>query len=520
MAIITDPKEAHFLFIVDTDASINERKFDVVEFFGEEAISKLYQFNITLASEDQNISFSDVVHQPATFYLKVNDVQGDIVTSKREIPGIVSDLQYIGMDGPGRYHYEATFVPHHWYLNLYYQSRVFQNNTITQIIQEVLKGAEVGHDTYSKFSSDKANNSVRDYCVQYCETDLDFIHRIKEFEGIYYYFEQGTEKMTFIDSSVNEPNILDPLSIYFEDGSGIDMDQMDAIDDLVYRERAIPEKVVLKDYHYEFPKDSMEADEALDKPRGLYYDHGQTLKDTPVPKVKGKSEKELRDEAKKNKQTRLKELAEIRKEEIECRRRILTGRSNCVELTSGYRIELNEAKDDTLRTDLKDKTFLITQVKHVGTQAMLIHGSPSRLLAEHGYPETTAGYFNTFTSIPGDVQYRPPRVTPEPKIPGIMTAKVESAGKDKDKADIDEQGRYVVRMPFDRRETDTTKPGTATRVLRMAQPYSGKHYGIHFPNHKDTEMVFAFINLRPARAGRECQINHTNMPMEFEPYRI
>jgi type VI secretion system secreted protein VgrG len=98
-------------------------------------------------------------------------------------------------------------------------------------------------------------------------------------------------------------------------------------------------------------------------------------------------------------------------------------------------------------------------------------------------------YRNEFTCIPAEVQYRPPRLTPEPRIPGIMTAKIETAGGDY--AHIDEMGRYKVKMPFDLSDRNNAM---ASRALRMAQPYSGANYGIHFPNRANSEMVWACID--------------------------
>jgi type VI secretion system secreted protein VgrG len=92
------------------------------------------------------------------------------------------------------------------------------------------------------------------------------------------------------------------------------------------------------------------------------------------------------------------------------------------------------------------------------------------------------------------VQYRPPRITPVPKVPGIMTGVIESAGGDY--AHLDEEGRYRVRMHFDRGDAAVAE---ASHWIRMKQAYSGPEYGIHFPNHEGTEMVWACVDGDPDR---------------------
>jgi type VI secretion system secreted protein VgrG len=184
---------------------------------------------------------------------------------------------------------------------------------------------------------------------------------------------------------------------------------------------------------------------------GTYYEYGQHFKDS--------SEGDR--------------LAKVRNEEIECARRVLTGSSNCVGFRSGFKFSLQ----DHYRSDL-DGDYLLTHVNHFGSQG-----------AGMGMGSEQSTYRNDFTCIPADVQYRPPRLTPEPRIPGIMTSKVETAGGDY--AYIDDDGRYRVKMPFD---LGSAGNGSASRAIRMAQPYSGPDYGIHFPNRANTEMVWACID--------------------------
>src|SRR5262249_41818744 len=108
------------------------------------------------------------------------------------------------------------------------------------------------------------------------------------------------------------------------------------------------------------------------------------------------------------------------------------------------------------------------------------------------------GYFNTFRAIPADRTYRPPRVTPRPRIAGLVTGIVAPgpAGAEARYAPIDEQGRDLIRLPF-----DVAPPGERppSRPVRMIQNHAGENYGTHFPLKIGTEVVLAFIDGDPDR---------------------
>jgi type VI secretion system secreted protein VgrG len=108
------------------------------------------------------------------------------------------------------------------------------------------------------------------------------------------------------------------------------------------------------------------------------------------------------------------------------------------------------------------------------------------------------GYTNAFRAIPADRTYRPPRVTPKPRISGLVTGIVDPgpAGPGAKYAQIDEHGRYLVRFLF-----DTTPPGErpVSRRVRMVQNHAGENYGTHFPLHPGVEVVVGFVDGDPDR---------------------
>jgi type VI secretion system secreted protein VgrG len=122
----------------------------------------------------------------------------------------------------------------------------------------------------------------------------------------------------------------------------------------------------------------------------------------------------------------------------------------------------------------------------------MLSGGLGATLAE-GEQETW--YRNSFSVLPADIQFRPERKTPKARIYGLINAKVDAAGSGQ-YAELDEQGRYKIILPFD---TSGRRDGKASAWVRMMQPYAGSDHGMHFPLHKDTEILLAFIDGDPDR---------------------
>ena len=113
---------------------------------------------------------------------------------------------------------------------------------------------------------------------------------------------------------------------------------------------------------------------------------------------------------------------------------------------------------------------------------------------EHSGSRDTA-YSHTFTAIPAQLAFRPERTTPRPHITGTLPARV-TAAENCTYAYIDDMGRYRVKLPFD---LDEWSPGGESRPVRLAKPYAGPEYGIHFPLHEGTEVMLSFVQGNPDR---------------------
>ncbi|MGH7456961.1 MAG: type VI secretion system tip protein TssI/VgrG, partial [bacterium] len=160
----------------------------VVDFAGQEFLSQLFRFDLNLVSQDPEINFAEVIQKPATLTMMRDDVPV-------KIHGLIADFEQ-GDYTADWVAYRATLVPRMWLLSLNYRSRVFQNMTVEAIVTQVLKDAGFAADD-CRFALSGAYKP-REYCVQYRETDLSFISRLLEFEGIGFFFEHGDDRETMV----------------------------------------------------------------------------------------------------------------------------------------------------------------------------------------------------------------------------------------------------------------------------------------------------------------------------------
>ncbi|MCK5195997.1 MAG: type VI secretion system tip protein VgrG, partial [Desulfobulbaceae bacterium] len=181
------------------------------------------------------------------------------------------------------------------------------------------------------------------------------------------------------------------------------------------------------------------------------------------------------------------ELARIRAEELLCHEKLFHGESTIPFLRPGYLFELQNHYRDSF-----NQQYLTIELGHEGSQVgYLLAGIQEGLAKVEGQPY----YRNSFVTIPSDVQYRHPKTTEKPSFNGTINARIDAEGTG-EYAELDDQGRYKVRLPFD---LSGRNDGRASHWLRMAQPYAGTGHGMHFPLHKGTEVLLTFVEGDPDR---------------------
>ena len=308
-----------------------------------------------------------------------------------------------------------------------------------------------------------------------------------EREGIYYHFEQtyDGEVVIFDDDASLQPELLFNSQLRYAPASGLEASHLaESIYSFTCRQKQCPKQVVLKDYNYENPSLDVSAVAEVDsKGRGVQHVYGYYFK-TPEEGDR---------------------LAHIFAEQLLCEKQIFLGESTVPFITAGYVFQL-----DSHFRSAYNQGYLITEVRHFANQsACLTPAVLAGLTPDQLDSQQTMVYYNHFTAISAQLQYRPKKRTERPYIAGNLHAKIDAEGEG-EYAQIDEHGRYKVRLPFDL--NDQNLDGRASCFIRMMQPYAGEHRGMQFPLTKGTEVMLCFTDGHPDRPMIAGAVNNFESP--------
>lgn len=417
---------------------------------GHEAISRPYRYTIDLVSTRADLNPAEIMAVPAILGIK----QGVQIRGSRhrgiqtlKVHGVLDSFRQAER-GREWVAYRAVLVPRIAPLSLNLRSRIFRDKSVPQIVGQIL--AEAGLDKDCEFQV--GPHPTREYVVQYQESDLDFMSRILEHEGIFYFFRQGElcERLVVADSTSAYRPVAGESTIPYHPvaGEAGDWFRPEGVKSLACQHNRVPAGIVLHDYNYRAPSVALTVREG----EGVRYEYGEHYRTVEEGRA----------------------LARVRAEEWLCRERVFQGTSEARAFSAGATFRLSQHYREDFNAE-----YLLTELRVRSRQA-LSSGAPT---------SPVATYENEFAAIPSDRVFRPERRTPRPRISGSLHARVEGTG---DYAELDDQGRYRVRLPLDRSQE-------ATPWVRMAQPYAGAEYGIHFPLHAGTEVLLTHANGDPDR---------------------
>ncbi len=436
----------------------------VVDFSAKESISAPFKVELTLASEDE-IQFEDVVGQTGVLTVDSQDMD-------RYFHGIVSQFIQTGMIGRF-FMYQARIVPQIWFLSLERDCRIFQQKSVPEIIQAILEDSGITHDIFD-FRL-QGTFAARDYCVQYRESDLDFISRLLEEEGIFYFFEheQDKHKLVFGDSTVNYQPIAGEDEVLFNPGGA-----MVAEEEAVYRfllsQSVCTGKYTLRDFDYAKPALNLTVEKSADENKSYeQFDYpGEYL-----------TEQEG------------KRLAQVRLQEAIMYKEKAEGDSVCPRLSPGFTFNLSGHDITNF-----NQAYLLYQVDHLGTQP--------QVLQERATDGTGTSYSNMFYAIPSNVTLRPERKTPKPVVEGVQTAIV--TGPAGEEIHTDKHGRVKVQFHWDRLGNKDDKSSCWIRVSQVA---AGAGWGAIDVPRVGHEVIIDFIEGDPDRPIILGRVYHgTNRP--------
>ncbi len=421
-------------------------------FAGEEAMSRLFNFHLELLSEQNDIAMADMVGQQVTFSIALED------GSKRYFNGYVSQFAQAG-SAIQFTHYQMEVVPWLWFLTRNADCRIFQNLTIPDILQEI----------FSKYSNNKFKNlltgtyEAREYCVQYRETDFNFVSRLMEQYGIVYYFEheEGKHTLVLADSNAVYQSCPEHETVRYNKAVG-DLDSEDVITGWDTRQELHTGNYSQTDYNFETPKTSLMAN------------------DPTVTEIGGNGSFEIYDyPGLYLTPSEGKDFTRIRMQEEEAAHKWYSGTSNCRFFTSGFRFDLQ----DHYLEDMND-SYVLTEVRHTASAG-----------GNYGSEQAEVGsYSNRFTCAQVSQPVRPQRSTPKPFVQGPQTAMI--VGKTGEEVWVDKYGRVKVQFYWDRLGK---KDENSSCWIRVSQSWAGQNWGAIWIPRIGQEVIVSFLEGDPDR---------------------
>jgi type VI secretion system secreted protein VgrG len=437
-------------------------KLSIDSFTMSESISGLFHLQADLVSEDRAIQANQLIGQNVT--VRVTSAGN---ASTQYFNGIVQRFSQGNEDVRVR-RYSLAVVPWLWFLTQTSDLRIFQRKSVPDIIQQVFK--DLGFNDFKLQL--QGTFEPRDYCVQYRETDFNFVSRLMEEEGIFYFFEHKQGKHTLVLG--NAPSVHQPAA-KFETYNYVSEKGEDSQDGGVVSWQHSQEfrtgKVQIRDNNFQMPDKSLEVSapsaismagnakfENYDYPGG--YSKWFSEPDKRMGKVQTEGER----------------VVKLRMQEVETGADALSGGATLCGMSSGYKFDLKD------RAGRRSGSYVLTSVQHSAEQ------SPPYYSEE----PLASPYLSSFTCIPAAVPFRPQRTTRKPTVQGVQTATV--VGVAGEEIDCDKYGRVKVQFHWDR---EGKKDQNSSCWIRVATMWGGKQWGmIHIPR-IGQEVVVSFLEGDP-----------------------
>ena len=440
-------------------------ELEIESMHGTEQLGRLFEYELSLFSRNESVDIDKLLGQVVTVTL---DTPGG---EERYFNGIVSRFSQVGRDEGGYATYQATLRPWLWFLTRTSDCRIFQKMKVPDIIKDICK--EEGFTNIE----DKLSGSYRTwvYCVQYRETDYNFISRLMEQEGIYYYFkhEDGKHTLVLCDAAGSHESIGDPVPYSLP---GISAHGRDAsISEWFLTREVQPGACALIDYDAEKPKANMKSQSLVKRNHtGAEYEIYDYPGEYPDCGVGDR-------------------YAGIRIEELHACFEEASGETDERLMATGGLFKL----EGHPRDDQNREYLVVTSTYELHSD---VHAS--------GETSTAPVYRCRLRAIDSKTQYRTPRTTPKPIIQGPQTAVV--TGPSGEEIYPDKYGRVKVQFHWDRYGK---KDENSSCWVRVAHLWAGKGWGNQNIPRIGQEVMVEFLEGDPDQpiiTGRV--YNADNMP--------
>jgi type VI secretion system secreted protein VgrG len=439
--------------------------FVVQRFSGHEELGRLYEYSLELLSERADITAAQMLGTNATVALELADGHGarhfNGYVTRFTVQGVVRTTAF--KSGTG-YLYLVTLSPGLWFLTRSSNSKIFPESTLGDVLMGQLQA-----DSLMTVESSVGATESRNYIVQYRETDFNFVSRLAEHAGIYYYFvhDNGSHKMVLLDKSGDHKPTpgLDQLSFCDSDPLKTSLQSLRMISEVQ------PGAFATGDYNYVTPNTQIAA---VKSSPASHDNAGYEIFDHPIDTTTSEYATTY---------------AQVRQEELACRFAVVRGAGTERAIQAGFKVKVKDHSVGALNQEYMVVAHSFTATNNLAQSA---GGGGGMWQCE-------------FEAIPAGTQFRPARIVPRPTIAGTQTALVvgDFRNDNDDGAGI---GRVKVKFYWDRY-------GKESCWARVSTPWAGKGYGFQNMPRVGEEVLVQFIEGdpdRPVVIGRVH--NAENMP--------
>jgi type VI secretion system secreted protein VgrG len=426
--------QASRLLTVTTPLGTDDLLLDGLE--GSEGISEMFRFSLHMRSSSTALAAASVVGKPLT--VKMGIAGGPT----RYVNGIVSRFVHSGFDQDFA-SYEAEVVPKLWLLTLSRGRKIYQAKSVTDIVKAVLGDFSVTFDAAGL----SGTYTALDYVVQYDETAFEFISRLMEQAGIFYFFKyaDGSHTMMLGDSSSAFADCTGAATVRFFPDTGL-VNAVDTISRFAHEHSVALKTATANDYDFINPSTSLEGTHSATAGEGTASEYGSGH----LTATAGTA------------------VAKLRVEASQVTSEVLRGDSYAYPFSAGGKFTLSEHFVSALNA-----AHVLRRVHHTARDEL---------------------YTNSFEAFPATAVFRPPLLTTRPHAPGCETALV--VGSSGEEIWTDKYGRIKVQFPWDK---DGKKDDKSSCWMRVSQSVAGKGFGALFLPRVGQEVVVTYLNGDPER---------------------
>lgn len=440
---------------------------DVEDFNGSEGLSRNYYYDILFTSADKDIQANQFLRQVAT--LTMNGGKLGFMTTQKIVHGVITDFQRLsGSADEARYH--ITLTPYLSLLDKQFRThRFFINKSVPEVVGEILQEHAL-HGWEYEFTLTQSYPK-REQINQYQESDLAFIERLLAEVGIFYFFTLQPDTRTEVVHFADQQSAYEfDKRLALDSPSGMNDSGADSVWGLNILHQVAPAGVTTKDYnHREAQKVLQSARADITGGEGEEIRYGEVYHYKPRHLETGEAFSPVPETGN--------FWARLDHERFLAEQTLITGFSTDAGLRPGQVLTITDSSVPSTLPGVLLQPVVVVRAGFSGSRKDALRVS----LAAVPYSET---------------QCWRPALKARPKVSGTLTARVSSPKSGDIYAHQTAEGLYRVKFDADQ---DSKQQGYESMLLRLAKPYGGDTYGIHFPLIQGTEVAVAFHEGDPDR---------------------